>query len=92
MFKYAFYALLGISALLIYSWVSLFSLPPEARDARRSYKLNTGVITLLFCAISGLVWYFQKMGNQPAASITLYGFYGVLLLTLLWAISKGRWN
>ncbi len=45
---------------------------PEARDARSSNKLNTGAITLLFCAISGLVWYFQKMGNQRAASITLY--------------------
>jgi len=92
MFKFFFNALLGLTALLIYSWISLFFLPPEARDGRLSNKLNTGAVTLGFCLISALIWYFQKTENQRIASILLYGFYGLLVVALFWAMRNGRWN
>ena len=92
MFKFFFYGLLGMTMLLIYSWISLFFLPAEARDARLSVKLNTGAITLVFCLVSGLIWYLQKNENQRLANFVLYGFYGLLFLCFLWAIRKGRWN
>ncbi len=92
MFKFFYHGLLGITALLIYSWISLFFLPPEARDARLSNKINTGLVTLFFCVIAGLVWYFQKNEHQRAANFSLYGFYALLLLVFLWAIRNGRWN
>ena len=92
MFKFSFYALLGISALMIYSWASLFSLPAQARVARWSNKRNVGGITLLFCAVSGLVWYFQHIGYQGAANLTLYVLYGALVLGFLCWIRKRRGN
>lgn len=92
MFKLLYTAQLGINALLIYSWASLFFLPAGARDARLSYKLNTGLVVLVFCIISGLVWYFQKSSDQRTASLVLYGFYGVLLCYLLWLMKNGTWR
>lgn len=92
MFKFFFYGLLGITALMLYGWASLFFLPEGARDARASNKLNIGAVTLLFCVASGLVWYFQKIENQWAANFALYGFYGLILVFLLWAMWHGRWN
>lgn len=91
MFHFFYYGLLGVSALLIYSWVSLFFLPKDARDARWSNKRNTGAVTVVFCAVTGLIWYFQNIGNQRVASLILYR-NGCLVLMLLWAIRKGRWN
>ncbi len=92
MFKFFFYGLLGITALMIYSWVSIFFLPAGARDASLSNKMNTGGITLLFGAASLLAWYFQKIENQRAANFTVYGFYGLLLVILVWAMWHGKWN
>jgi hypothetical protein len=92
MFQLLFYALLGVTALFIYSWLSLFFLPAGARDARPSYKRKTGGVTLIFCVVSGLVYYLQKNDNMLAASLTLYCFYGVIGAVILWAIYTARWN
>ncbi len=92
MFKFFFYGLLGITALMIYSWATLFFLPPEAHDARLSNKINMGGLTLFFCIMSGLVWYFQKNEQQLIANILLYGVYGAALVVTIWAIMHARWN
>lgn len=92
MFKYLFYAHLGITALMMYSWGSLFFLPATARDGRWSNKMNTGMVMLLFMVVAGLVWYFQKNGNQRAANLVLYGFYGLVLCWLLWTLKNANWR
>lgn len=92
MFKFLYYALLGLTALMMYSWGTLFFLPANARDARLSYKVDTGLVMLLFMVVAGVVWYFQKAGNQRVASLTLYGFYGLALCWLLWVVKNGNWR
>lgn len=83
---------LGLTALLIFSWLSLFFLPAGSRDARGSFKGDTGVVTLVFCVVAVLVWYWSKTGYPRAASLTLYGFYVIVLGWLLWAVKKANWR
>lgn len=92
MFKLLYFSHLGITALMIYSWVSLFFLPETSRDARWSNKMNTGGVLLAFLVVAGLAWYFQYAQNQRIASIVLYGFYGILLCVLLWALANANWR
>lgn len=92
MFKFLFFAHLGITALMLFSWGSLFFLPANAHDAQVSNKMDTGYITLLFCAIAGIVWYFQKTEHFRAASFVLYGFYVAALCWLLWVMKNSTWH
>ena len=91
MFKFLFFAHLGITALLVYSWGSLFFLPAGARDAQASNKMDTGYITLLFFVIAGVVWYLQRTDHLRAASYVLYGFYVAILCWLLWVMKNSNW-
>ncbi|MBC7777579.1 MAG: hypothetical protein H7246_19250 [Phycisphaerae bacterium] len=92
MFKLLYYFQLGITALMIYSWGTLFFLPDTARDARWSNKMNTGAVVLVFLVVSGVVSYFQYVGNYRVASIVLYGFYGLVLCWLLWLLKNANWR
>jgi hypothetical protein len=52
MFNLLFKAHLGITVLLLYSWIRLFFLPDTARDARPAYKLKTGLVLLVFLLVA----------------------------------------
>ena len=90
--KFLFFAHLGITALMLFSWGSLFFLPDGSRDAQWANKMDTGRVTLVFCVIAGVVWYLQKTEHPRAASFTLYGFYGAALCWLLWVMKTSTWR
>jgi hypothetical protein len=92
MFNLLFKAHLGITVLLIYSWVRLFFLPDTARDARPAYKLKTGFVLLVFLLVAGIVSYFRWQENLQVAGYILYGFYGLALCGLLWILKNINWH
>jgi len=92
MFKFLFYGLLGITALLLYNCFNLFNMPTGSKDASLNTKLTFGSITIFCGLISALAYYFHKVHHQKAANLVLYSFYGLLIAITIYAASKARWN
>ena len=92
MFKFLFYGLLGITALLLYNCFNLFQMPTGSKDASLNTKLTFGAITIFCGLVSAIVFYFHKVHHQKAANLILYSFYGLLIMMTIYAASKARWN
>ncbi len=83
-----YYFVSGIISLsVIATFLGLASTPFKPKD-----RLLATALMLFFAGTSYLVWWLKQQGRQGTALLVLCVLWTLIVLGILYAIGKARWN